>query len=305
MSVEKIEKKMSKMFEPLNIKKLPNETQGGVFIYDHARTYMENKGNKQSIGEEKIQNKLKLQLKQVSLITLLKIFIFTSIGVSLYAFSHIIPVDFIKVILDSFLILNGVATLWYLYESTNRFLAIYEVYINNKQSIKYNRQIEYDSFMLLLCHLCTPVVIDGHHVDRLYRFLDVDKSDTKRLVFEFKTKDFNLISAYADELAKDSIEYQAKRIAFLSEETFIDIYMIIKEKEEIHKQKIYQKRKEQVYNKFTSNVYSGKESPLEESLKRVDNQIKDKQKEKRRNYEQSVEENQDLMDNLTKQTTGI
>lgn len=305
MSVEKIEKKMSKMFEPLNIKKLPNETQGGVFIYDHARAYMENKGNKQSIGEEKIQNKLKLQLKQVSLITLLKIFIFTCIVVSLYAFSHIIPVDFIKVISDSFLILTGVVILWCLYESTNKFLAIYEVYINNKQSIRYNRQIEYDSFMLLLCHLCTPVVIDGHHVDRLYRFLDVDKSDTKRLVFEFKTKDFNLISAYADELAKDSIEYQAKRIAFLSEETFIDIYMIIKEKEEIHKQKIYQERKEQVYNKFTSNAYSDKASPLEESLKRVDNQIKDKQKEKRHNYKQSVEENQDLMDNLTKQTTGI
>lgn len=305
MSVEKIEKKTSRMFETLNIKKLSNETQGEVFIYDHVKAYMENKGNKQSIDEEKIQNELKSQLKQVSLITLLKIFIFTCIGSSLYAFSHIIPVDFIKVILDSFLILTGVATLWSLYESANKFLTIYEVYMNNKQSIRYNRQIEYGNFMLLLSHLCTPVVIDGHHVDRLYRFLDVDKSDTKRLVFEFKTKDFNLIIAYADELAKDSIEYQANRIATLSEETFIDIYMIIKEKEEIHKQKIYQKRKEQAYNKFTSNAYSDKVSPLEESLKRVDNQIKDKQKEKRHNYEQSVEENQDLMDNLTKQTTGI
>lgn len=305
MSVERIKKKMSKIFKPLNIKKLYNETQGEVFIYDHIEAYMENKNNKQSTDEERIQNKLKSQIKQVSLITLLKIFIFTCIVVSLYAFSHIIPVDFIKVISDSFLMLTGVVILWCLYESTNKFLAIYEVYINNKRSIRYNRQIEKEGFISFLTYLNRPVVINGSHVDRLYRFLDVDKSDTKQLTFEFKTKDFNLISAYADELAKDSIEYQAKRIAFLSEETFIDIYMIIKEKEEIHKQKIYQERKEQVYNKFTSNAYSDKASPLEESLKRVDNQIKDKQKEKRHNYEQSVEENQDLMDNLTKQTTGI
>ena len=60
-----------------------------------------------------------------------------------------------------------------------------------------------------------------------------------------------------------------------------------------------------MYNKFTSNAYSDKASPLEESLKRVDNQIKDKQKEKRHSYKQSVEENQDLMDNLSKQTTGL